>query len=266
MCIISKPAFEGAILGVHTAERADSLGWLLKDTCCDCKWQNYISTYTVYIKYTSEKIQFSDLHSPSSCHFAFFLCRTDGLVVIGHRWGFRGNIKHPTQCYICPSFDSTAEMISKRYRLLLSYVCVSAAQGLRQAKEHRHEVILLRRQTAEHEKSLALLTCSHASMWDPFRYRCLSLLYVYWRGSAGLHQSLAEVSWELFCETSAMGGAHLITSVTSSMGLYTHICVSTWCTCFVLIRTKAATFSCILKSWHSDLRMCQDKRHLAVKS
>lgn len=100
------------------------------------------STYphTVYINFTHEKIQFSDLPYPSLCllfffFFAFFLRRTDGLVVIGHRWGFRGNIKHPTQCYICPSFDSKAEIISKLYRLLLSYVCVSAAYGLRQASK-----------------------------------------------------------------------------------------------------------------------------------
>lgn len=115
----------------------------------------------------------------------FFLCRTDGLVVIGHRWGFRGNIKHPTQCYICPSFDSRAEIISKLYRLLLSYVCVSAAYGLRQAKErpvqeHCHEVILLRRQTAEHGTSLADFEFALMCQWrDPSRYRCLSLLYVY---------------------------------------------------------------------------------------
>lgn len=76
--------------------------------------------------------------------FFFFLCRTDGHVVIGHRWGFRGNIKHPTQCYICPSFDSGAEIISKLYRRLLSYVCVSAAYGLRQAKERPYRNTAMR--------------------------------------------------------------------------------------------------------------------------
>lgn len=41
--------------------------------------------------------------------------------MIGHRWGFRGNIKHPTQCWICPGFDSRAEIISTVYCLPLPF-------------------------------------------------------------------------------------------------------------------------------------------------
>ncbi len=67
-----------------------------------------------------------------------FLCRTDGLVVIGHRWGFRGNIKHPTQCYICPGFDSKAEIISKLYCLLPSRVCQSSLDWIKQEWNHEN--------------------------------------------------------------------------------------------------------------------------------
>lgn len=89
------------------------------------EFQRIVKKYMLISMYSKCNINIynknSVLISHSFAHVTLlFLYWTDGLVVIGHRWGFRGNIKHPTQCYICPSFDSHAKMNSKVYCLLLS--------------------------------------------------------------------------------------------------------------------------------------------------
>lgn len=119
---------------------------LLKNARRDCNRQNYMSTSKVYINYTYRKMLSCDLQYPSSCLLFFFLlllCSTDGLVMIGHRWGFRGNIKHPTQCWICPGFDSRAEIISTVYCLPLPFdVRLTNA-----CEEPGHEAMSVRRRS-----------------------------------------------------------------------------------------------------------------------
>lgn len=124
---------------------------------------------TIYIRKT---IQFPDVAYSSSCHLAgFFLCWTDGLVVIGRRWGFRGNIKHPTQMlqYICPSFDSQAEIISKLYCLLLSHVCQCSLdwnkqETIQEELSFCHHKLLIPLSNGSTWESLSYFSCNNQSL------------------------------------------------------------------------------------------------------
>lgn len=57
---------------ITSRAREGSSSELLKNTRCDCKRQNYMSTSKVHINYTYRKMLHCDLQYPSSCVFFFF--------------------------------------------------------------------------------------------------------------------------------------------------------------------------------------------------